>query len=357
MSILHRSLLGGYVRNLLYTMAGALILFTLVDLLEHIGAFVDNEATMGQVLRYYAYKAAWIVDTVLPIALLMATLFTIGGMARYLELTALFAAGWSLMRVARPLLVFAAVMTLFSLAWREYILPESNVQLNRVWEVEIHGRPDSIRPTQHIAVTGADGRLYYARRFDPNTSQITGLKVVSRNGPRVAERIDAQRAEWDGRHWTLHQGVRRTFTADGETVTNFERLTAADLSVDPRSFYRDRIRQEDMSIRQLREHIGLLRQTGGDPTSAMVDVQFNLAFPLVNFIVVLLGVILASGPRKTTIASGFGLTVLISFGYYLFINFGRSLGHAGTLPPVAAAWSGNLFYAFLAAVLFARARR
>ena len=31
-----------------------------------------------------------------------------------------------------------------------------------------------------------------------------------------------------------------------------------------------------------------------------------------------------------------------SFGYYLVINFGRSLGHAGTLPPVAAAWSGNV---------------
>ena len=34
-----------------------------------------------------------IVDIVLPIAMLMATLFSVGQMARYLELTALFAAG------------------------------------------------------------------------------------------------------------------------------------------------------------------------------------------------------------------------------------------------------------------------
>jgi lipopolysaccharide export system permease protein len=88
-----------------------------------------------------------------------------------------------------------------------------------------------------------------------------------------------------------------------------------------------------------------------------VDIQFNLAFPLVNLIVVLMGLLLASGPRKTTIASGFGWTLLISFGYYIFMNFGRSLGHNGTLPPLVAAWSGNAVYTLIYLVLFSRARR
>ena len=41
----------------------------------------------------------------------------------------------------------------------------------------------------------------------------------------------------------------------------------------------------------------------------------------------------------------------------LFINFGRSLGHSGAVPPVPAAWAGNLFYGLAFAGLFARARR
>ncbi len=88
-----------------------------------------------------------------------------------------------------------------------------------------------------------------------------------------------------------------------------------------------------------------------------MDIQFNLAFPLVNLVVVLMGIVLASGPRKTTIASGFGLTLLVSFGYYLFMNFGRALGHSGTIGPVPAAWAGNLAYSLIFAVLFVRARR
>ncbi len=357
MNIIHRHLLRGFLRNLSYTMVGALILFTLIDMLDHMSSFLDNSATASMIGRYYVFKAAWIVDTVLPIAMLMATLFTIGSMARYLELTALFAAGWSLMKVCRPLIILALLVTVFSLAWREYVLPEANIRRNKVWEVEIHGRPDRIRPTQHIALTDSDGRLYYARKFDPNSGILTGLKILSYDGAVVTERIDAQRAEWDGQYWTLINGTRRTFDGDEETTSSFDRLTASDLTVDPKGFYRDRIRQEDMNIRQLREHVALVTRSGGDPTSGLVDIQFNLAFPLVNLIVVLMGVLLASGPRKTTVASGFGWTLLVSFGYYLFMNFGRSLGHNGTLPPMAAAWAGNALYTVIFVVLFARARR
>jgi lipopolysaccharide export system permease protein len=261
------------------------------------------------------------------------------------------------MKVTRPLIVVACLVTVFSLAWREYVLPEANVRRNQVWEVEIHGQPNSIRPTSQIALTGSDGRLYYARQYNPNTAVITGLKIVSHDGANVTERVDAAWASWDGTHWTLIDGTKRTFDGDEETTISFERLTATDLKVDPKSFYRDRIRQEDMNIRQLLDHAELVRHSGGDPTSARVDIQFNLAFPVVNLIVVLMGILLASGPRKTTVASGFGFTLLVSFIYYLFMNFGRALGHNGTLPPVPAAWAGNAVYAVAFVVMFLRARR
>lgn len=357
MTIIHRHILASFLRNLAYTLVGGLVLFTVMDLLDHIGSLVDNQASAMQVTRYYIFKAAWIIDTVLPISLLMATLFTIGTMARYLELTALFAAGWSLLQVTRPLIVMAVLMTFFSLGWREFILPEANIQRNRVWEVEIHNNPDRIRPTKNIALTGPDGRFYHAKEFDPNTGVLTGLKIYRTVGAQVVERIDTARAEWDGQHWLLWEVTRRVFDDEEETITTFAKLRAKDLKVDPKFFSRDRVRFEDMNIRQLQEHVRLIRQGGGDPTVGLVDIQFNFAFPLVNLIVVLMGIVLASGPRKTTIASGFGLTLLVSFAYYLFMNFGRSLGHNGALPAIPAAWTGNVCFLLLVFILLVRARR
>ncbi len=357
MTIVHRYLLGAFLRNLVYTMLGALLLFTVMDLLDHMGSFVDNSATLSMVGRYYLYKGAWIIDTILPIAVLMAVLFTIGTMARYLELTALMAAGWSLMQIARPVILASVLVTLFSLAWHEYVLPQANINQRKVWEVEIHKRTNTINPTENIAVRGADDRMYYARKFDPNTNLLQGLRVVTREGPRVTQIIAADRAEWVEGKWVLTGVTRRRFAGEGEAVDHFDKMTATDMTIDPKGFYRDRIRQQDMNIRQLRDHIRMVRQSGGNPVASMVDIQFNLAFPLVNIIVTLMGIILASSPRKTTVASGFGLTLLVSFGYYMFMNFGKSLGHTGTIPPVAAAWSGNVFFLLLFLVLYVRARR
>lgn len=357
MRIHERLILGTFLRYLLQTLVGALVLFTLVDLFDHLGNLLDNKATLDQTLRYYLYKSPWIIDQVLPIAILMATLFTVGTMARYLELNALFASGLSLARLGRPLLVAGFVLTLLSLGWREYVLPEANVRKWRVWEVEIHKKTETLRPTRKIAVTGPDGRLYYAESYDPNARQITGLQVLSRREAEVQERLDAARAEWDGDHWILHDGSHRTFAGGEQQVTHFETLRASDLSITPEGLYHTRVRQENMNIRQLLRHRDLVRQIGGDPTSINVDIHFQLAFPLVNLIVVALGLVLASGPRKTTIASGFGLTLLIGFGYYLLMMFGRSFGHSGLLPPAVAGWAGNGLYAAMTWMFWARARR
>ena len=140
-------------------------------------------------------------------------------------------------------------------------------------------------------------------------------------------------------------------------MTHFSQLAAPELALTPESLRHHDVRYENMNIRQLRAHQRLVEQTGGNPTAVKVDVQFHLAFPLVNLIVVFLGVILASGPRKTTIASGFGWTLLVGFGYYVLMNFGRALGQREVLPPAVAAWAGNALYAAGTWILYLRARR
>ena len=356
MKLEHRATLAGFLRILGFTIAGAVVLFTLVDLFDHMDSFVDNNATLSQMLRYYLNKIPWIVDTVLPIGMLMATLFTVGSMARYNELTALFAAGRSLLQVTRPLLL-SVVAALFSLAWSEFVLPGSNRRLERIWEVEVHGRPDRVNPTTDIALYGEDGRLYYARTYVPDRQEVKQFRIHSFEGPRAVERLDATRAEWDGSQWVLFDGTRRVFHGEEDSLTVFQRLESGLHGVTPETFRDDRLKPESMNIRQLARYVARIERSGGDTTAYRVDLQFKLAFPAVHLVVVLLGILLASGPRKTTVASGFGWTILISFGYYLTINFGRALGHSGVLPPFWAAWTGNLIYSLLAFVTYTRARR
>lgn len=357
MMLVHSNTLRGFGRILGLTVVGALILFTLIDLFDHLDSFVDNEATASMMVRYYLNKAPWTVDIVMPIAMLMATLFTVGSMARYNELTALFASGRSLMQVTRPLQAAALCAVVFSFAWSEFVLPETNARVERIWEVEVHGNPDRRMPTNDVALNGRDGRLYYARTWVPEKLSIRGFRALATEGAVVTERWDAARAVWDDGTWRLEDGIHRRFGPDGEVSERFALRRSVLDGIEPDTFRDSRTKPEEMNVRQLRDYIRLVKFSGGDATAYEVDLQFKLAFPVVHVIVVLLGIMLASGPRKTTVASGFGWTILISFGYYLSINFGRALGHSGSIPPVAAAWAGNAAFAVAALILFLRIRR
>lgn len=357
MRLIHHYEVASFLRILLFTLLGALVLFTLIDLFDHMDSFMDNNATAGMMARYYLHKAPWIIDTVLPIGMLMATLFSVGMMARYNELTALFAAGRSLMQVTRPLMLIAVATSLFSLAWTEYVLPGANAEMEHIWEVEVHGRPDRLRPTNDVALTGTDGWLYYARTYVPDRARIKEFRAHRLDGAQVIERYDAEFADWQDGQWVLRKGTRRWFGAKGDSISRFDLLHSGLSGITPDTFADERITPESMNARQLYRYARMIRASGGDATAYDVDFHFKLAFPAVHVIVVFLGILLASGPRKTTVASGFGWTILISFGYYLSMNFGRALGHSGALPPLIAAWAGNIAYTVLALTLYARIRR
>ena len=89
----------------------------------------------------------------------------------------------------------------------------------------------------------------------------------------------------------------------------------------------------------------------------LVDLHLKLAFPLVNFIVVMIGCSLATRLRMQSAALGFGLSVAISFLYYAFMRTGQALGHNGALSPYLAAWLGDIAFGIVAIGVLIQAQR
>jgi len=78
MQILDRYLLRQFCFALLFSLIAFWIIFLVVDLVEHLDKFIDKQATFLSVLKYYFYYTPYILVLSLPVAMLLACLFSLG---------------------------------------------------------------------------------------------------------------------------------------------------------------------------------------------------------------------------------------------------------------------------------------
>jgi len=93
---------------------GFLSMFLVVDLIENLDRFIDNNVPSNIVFLYYLYTLPWFISIGLPMSMLIATVFCFGNLVKTNEWTALKASGISIYRASRPLLLIGLTISIFS---------------------------------------------------------------------------------------------------------------------------------------------------------------------------------------------------------------------------------------------------
>ncbi len=359
MRIHDRYLLVDFWRNLAIGLIAFAAIYITVDVNEQIDDYIDFHARVMDVILLYAYMVPWILVLVMPVAVLLAAVFSLGRLSRLGELTAFIASGTPLTRVASPIIVSSVVISLGVLTYGEFLLPQANRKSEEIKEVRIKGekRRENERYRDNVHYQGEQGRTYYAQRYDVVLKSLANVIVHEYREGTLSRRIDAKKASWDGAQWVFIDGATRTFSADGERVATFSKLEVRDLVERPEDFMREEISPDEMNARELRRYIDRLRRSGGPVDKYLVDLYFKFSFPFTNLIFAVIGAALASAKRKPSMATGFGLTLFISFTYYGIIRIGQALGHSGVIPPFASAWLGNVVFLVIGGVLLHRANQ
>jgi lipopolysaccharide export system permease protein len=103
-------------------------LYFVFDAFTNMEEFITHAAESGSLasllLSYYSCRLVWFFDATSPVITLASGMFALSWLERHNELTALLAAGVTRWRIARPVLVFAAVVSLIAAANRELVLPQ-----------------------------------------------------------------------------------------------------------------------------------------------------------------------------------------------------------------------------------------
>ena len=92
-----------------FSILGFVSIFVIVDLIENLDRFIDNNVPTRVVVSYYLYTLPWFVSIGLPMSMLISTVFSLGNMVKLNEWTALKASGISIYRTAWPLLTLSLI--------------------------------------------------------------------------------------------------------------------------------------------------------------------------------------------------------------------------------------------------------
>jgi lipopolysaccharide export system permease protein len=124
----------------------------------------------------------------------------------------------------------------------------------------------------------------------------------------------------------------------------FDAWTLPGFEDPPKDLLDTRVYPDEMSLAELSRRIGLLKRTGEPAHPLRTHWHFRIASALVNVIMAALGALLAVNAVRTGLARNFGIGLFITFLYYVALRLGLVMGENGGMPPVWAAWFGNLLF-------------
>ena len=106
-----------------------LFIFMMQFLWRYVDELVGKGLEMSVLAQFFFYSALSLVPLSLPLAVLLASLITFGNFGERYELLAMKAAGISLIKIMRPLIVFVCVLVGISFYFQNVIGPIAQVKL------------------------------------------------------------------------------------------------------------------------------------------------------------------------------------------------------------------------------------
>ncbi|HZA98942.1 MAG TPA: LptF/LptG family permease [Gemmatimonadales bacterium] len=182
MRLLDRYILRQLAAPFLFALAAQTSLMLLSQVAKKFGALVGKGLPWTVIGEVFALSLPFIVAMTLPMAVLLAVLYTFSHLAADNEITAMRASGISVYQVLRPVLLWGVCMAAFNFAFVDQILPRSNARL-RALLIDI-GRKKPTFELREQVINEVPPSQYFLRasRIDAATGRLRGVTIYDVGG-------------------------------------------------------------------------------------------------------------------------------------------------------------------------------
>jgi lipopolysaccharide export system permease protein len=342
----------------LFSLLGVLILFVVVDLVENLDKFIDAKAPGNVVVLYYLYYIPYILALTMPAATLLASVFSVGSLARNNELVATKALGYSFYQLLGNLLLMGLCVSVLSFCMAEGLVSRTNKRKEAIKKKYLDRRPEgAMSRFMNLVIQDPPDKIVSIELYSMTERTAYRVKIETFKENILVSRIDSPTMKWSESGWTIVGGYKRFFAGDKESAEAILQPLAIELHFNPTQLLVAQAKPEEMNIVELQRFIKRLRESRGDAKRWMTDLHFRISFPLSNVIIVFLSIPLVYNLRKRSLAIGFGVSLVICFLFFGIVKLGETLGHNSAMNPLIAAWMGNAIAGVLGTLNVAQVRK
>ncbi len=347
MKILDRYLIKQFIQTILFGLLAFTLIFVVIDMMENLDDFIDQNVPSMMILQYYLVFMPEIIRLITPVAVLLASLFTAGKMSSLNEITAIKAGGISLYRFMAPFIIVSFLISAISVYVGGYLVPLANK--HKVFIEQTYMKKGIVYFGSNIFFQDTKSRIVTINYYDIANKQAHQVSIQEFNPvdkTRLLKRTDALRMRYDEQKncWTLFNGTIREISDSSEVMEKFIEHEFYGLNFIPDDVMKKQRKPEEMTLAELSDFANEQKRTGNDPTSILIEYQSRIAYAFASVVVVFFGLPISANRRRGGLAIQFGINLLITFVYLVFMKVSQAFGKNGVLDPLITAWIANLVF-------------
>ena len=164
---------------------GTFFICQFVLMMQFLWRYVDELIGKGLSLdimgQLFWYMGLMLIPQAFPLAILLSSLITFGNLGESSELTAIKAAGISLMQTFRPLIVIVVIIAGISFYFQDIVAPFANQSFYRLL-LSVKQKSPELEIPEGIFYGGIPGSNIYVQKKDLNTGMLYGVMIYRQSG-------------------------------------------------------------------------------------------------------------------------------------------------------------------------------
>jgi len=333
--------------ELLKPFTAGVVAFMIIMISNTLYIFMDlivkSNADISTVIKVLLYSLPAIIVVTLPVAYMFATLLALGRLGRDSEIIAMRACGVSLSRIIVPVIVLSLIISGLGFWIQENMVPWANQQTVELLKDMMKREP--LKALQEKQFISSDKRDFYVNEIDREQGLLTDVYVLDRSKSEFPQVIVAKKASREETRWVLRDGILRKLESNGflDHEIRFKKLEIQ-MELKPDKVFSSQPDVRSVASGEAAEIIERKRKQGQNVNAELLDYHIKFSLPLATFFTILLAAPIGIMFSKMGNYFGVAISIALVFVWYVTYSIFTSLGKAGTVEPLLAAWVQNIAF-------------